>query len=399
MDVGGRRCFRVAGQIYYGDVLEDAEGRCTRHGQGVQIFTATTVTGEALVWGKYTGGWKKDRMTGSGSYRWSDGSAYEGGMLDGKLHGHGRFTWPEGSWYDGVWCQSEMHGQGSFFNAYDGYPIHGQIVRNCIQMPDGCWVNLANRRAQRRAERLRIGAPPPLPKAVALADEHGLVPVAFCRSPQDLGEIAAAVLRGSGSKVPLILADFSCPPAGGSYGSAAPLWCLELGDNGCNPSTTVHMERAVIEKRRKRDHASLFIDAIRESLLTYKPFCLVFGEEEEEGKLPMTHSLDNFFDPLSLPSDLFDLPHLHAHGALRRFLHPEKRDLLAAEVSETETAGESAPPTSPPPVLHLLRFAIVSQRRIPCGVSEDDIRAHVAHRFADHIPIHRVSVLVVSGEN
>jgi len=412
MDSGGRRCFRTAGQIYYGDVVESEDGGCNRHGPGIQVITAGTISGENVIWGRYKGAWRNDAMTGTGSYRWSDGSAYEGGFSDGRPHGNGKLTWPEGSSYDGAWADGEMHGQGSFYSAYDTFAVHGSFVRNCIRMYDGSWVNVSRRREQSRAARLRIGAVPPPIAGCPATTEETKISVDFCR-PDDVHEKAMAALRTPPFKVPLILADVSVPSVGGSHSSTAPLWCMEAGEYGCSPSTTVHLTHAAAEKRRKRDYPQLFRHAIREALLTYRPFCLVFGSDGEEGgnpqdgvQLPAAFSLAEFFEPTSLPLDVFDLQHLHNSGKAEQFLPPEKRGVCSGVLSDGEAgAGDGDgveetllhPPTVAPPTLHLLRFAMVSLHRLPCGLEEDAVRAHVARRFAERVPLHRTSVLVVSA--
>lgn len=407
MDAGGRRCFQTAGQIYFGDVEEADDGTCARHGLGMQIITAATVSGEKVIWGRYKGAWRQDRMTGTGSYRWSDGTAYEGGLLDGRPHGNGKLTWPEGSSYEGAWADGEMTGQGSFYSAYDGFAVHGSFVRNCTRMHDGTWVDVARRREQSRAARLRIGAlPPPSAGGPPTADESEL-PVFFC-TPDEVCERAIAALRTPPFRVPLIIADDSCPEVGGSFGSRAPLWCLEQGEYGCSPSTTVHLLHAAAEKRRRRDYAQIFRGAIREALESYRPFCLVFGSDPgetgnpQDGALPAAFSLNEFLDPTSLPPDLFDLQRLHSSGAAEAFLSPEKRGLPSREVPASGEEAEDGdvaphPPMLAPPVLYLLRFAMVSLQRISSDLDEEAIRAHISTRFSEHVPLHRASVLVVSA--
>merc|ERR1712113_113547 len=128
------------------------------------------------------------------------------------------------------------------------------------------------------------------------------------------------------------------------------------------------MGHVATEKRRKRDYPELFRHAIREALLTYRPFCLVFGDDVDGGgipqdgnPLPVAFGLDEFFEPTSLPLDLFDLQHLHNSGASEKFLPPEKRGLCSSVVSDIKTSAREVngdaplhPPMLAPPVLHLL---------------------------------------------
>ncbi|CAE8589481.1 unnamed protein product, partial [Polarella glacialis] len=302
---GKRRCFRNAGQVYYGDVEEAEDGSCTRHGLGLQIITAETVTADSVVWGRYQGAWKQGSMTGSGVYRWSDGSVYEGHFLDGRLHGHGRLTWPEGSIYDGSWLEGEMHGQGTFTCGFDRLESHGIFRRNCLKQHDGTWLDLMKLRKAKRLAQLEIGAVP---------QSEVQMPVSRC-TPDELQACMSNVLRQPPYLIPLILASESCLGHEPSSGSAAPLCFLEADKLGCTAATTVHLAFAAAEKHRKRDYAPHFRTAIREALLTSRTLALVFGDEggpgnpqdEEDVKAaPEEWSLAHFFHRLTLPQGRLD---------------------------------------------------------------------------------------------
>merc|ERR1711948_132857 len=111
--------------------------------------------------------------------------------------------------------------------------------------------------------------------------------------------------------------------------------------------------------------------------------------------LPAAFSLDEFFEPTSLPLDLFDLQHLHNSGASEKFLPAEKRGMRSSSGSVQGSSRETGtgngdcsgcpphPPMLAPPVLHLLRFAMVSLQRLPCGLEEDAVRERVTRRFAE----------------
>jgi len=428
-DLCGRRCFKNKGQIYFGDVSVSEDGSCLRHGQGLQVTTATTVAGDSVEWARYEGAFKDDKMTGTGCYR-CHGTIYQGGFADGTPHGRGRLTWPEGSYYEGAWKEGQMTGQGSFYSAYDGFAMHGKFVRNCVQTHDGTWINVVQKREVDRASRLRIGAQlPPVAGGPAPASES-LLPVLFC-TPEALHDQVTEVLDARG-RVPLILPAASCPRFGGERAtSAAPLWCLEQGSQrGALPETTVHLLQAAAEKRRRRDHAQLFRDAIREALLSYRPFCLVFPDSEGEhlpgdgDPLPEALCLDEFLDPTALPLDLFDLRHLHTSLGIERFLPLEKRSAnvpaielpspgegspksVPAEVTPGGEGGEEAegaeapgvphPPMLAPAVLYLLRFVLCSLRCVGSDWGEEEVRGHAIRRFAKHVPLHRVAVIVVGA--
>jgi len=409
-----RKCFINAGQIYYGDVITGTSGECVRHGQGRQINLGVTLAGEKVILGSYEGAWKSGRMTGTGTYRWSDGSEYEGAFLDGRLHGYGQFHWPEGSVYDGMWEVGEMTGQGRFDNAFDGISTQGVFFRNNIQQYDGSWVDLHRFRLHLRTAWLKIGALGP--------GVESNMPVHRC-TPAGLLEQVAAALRTN--LIPLILADTTVGPDPTEKSrSAAPLWCLEQGDRGCTPDSAVYISFAAAEKRRKRNYQQVFRNAIQKALVEYRPFALVFGASstgnpQDGGPLPDAWKLTEFFDRFCLPPDLFDLQHFHGSGDVDFFLPDEAKaktdasmaspasnpEVLSAPAPGSEAAPEdaeeSAPPevpALPPPMVRLLRFVMVSLGRVEAGLNADAIRAHVGRLFAAHVPLHRVSTIVVSTD-
>eukprot|EP00929_Paragymnodinium_shiwhaense_P052789 TRINITY_DN26438_c0_g1_i1.p1 TRINITY_DN26438_c0_g1~~TRINITY_DN26438_c0_g1_i1.p1 ORF type:complete len:443 (+),score=86.81 TRINITY_DN26438_c0_g1_i1:100-1428(+) len=433
---GDRRCFRTAGQVYFGEVQESEAGQCWRHGVGLQIITAATVRGDAIKWGEYDGSWKNGTMTGAGSYRWSDGSHYVGSFRDGRMHGHGKFTWIEGSSYDGAWVAGEMTGQGTFYSAYSGVTSQGLFHRNCWRQHDGRWVNVMKKREEGRVAKLQIGAIP---------RPHAQMPVLRC-TPETLFETLAnlpdllAQRRAPTDLVPLILADETCPRGEGAK-DLSPLWCLEAGQQGCREETTVHLAYAAAEKRRNRDFLKIFRDAIGKALLTYRPFTLVFGDDKDEsGQMPKAWGLKEFLEPSSLPLDLFDLRNFHGTGGVDAFLPPDKVTAAqkpamppqpsslghaAAAGSEGSVPGSRtgskqsqsdpvcAAPDAPPPTAYILQFLLVSLSRIQaCHLLRTDkekgsfhydadykeeVRAQLGERFAQHVPLHRVAAIVVTN--
>lgn len=405
---GNRRCFRNEGQIYYGEVREREDGTCVRHGLGLQIVTAETVTGETVVWGRYQGAWRQDQMTGSGVYRWSDGSVYEGCFVNRQPHGHGRLTWPEGSSYDGDWRTGEMHGQGTFTNGYDKLEVHGFFWRNCIRDHQQKWVDQVKLRESLRLNHLKIGSYPP---------ESVTLPIHRC-APEELLDKVNQVLREPPFLIPLIIAESTCVAGPGV--SAAPLGYLEEGKLGCTANTVVHLEYAAREKQRKRNHKPFFRDAIQASLLQSRPFALIWGDEPpndpydsfwdaaDSEPVPKDWSLANFFEDLVLPLDIFNLQHFHGSGMADGFLPSDKRGLVrrektevtepveeADETPEGETPEAACPAMLPPPVIHLLRVALVSMQKLPSSVRDEAVRTHVIRRFSACVPLHRICVIVV----
>lgn len=408
-----RRCFVNAGLIYYGDVVDGEDGEVIRHGQGLQITKGVTRDGEPIRLASYEGAWKKGRMTGSGVYRWSDGSSYEGSFLDGKLHGYGRLAWAEGSVYDGTWSEGEMTGQGSFINAFDGITTQGIFVRNCIQRHDGTWVDMHRLRQEHHAAWVKIGALGP--------GVEGDMPLFRC-TPDRLQSVMSESLRQN--LVPLILADSTCPEeslssaqacASDYVPSATPLWCVEEGPRGCTPKTTVYIPFAALEKQRRRDYTQIFRKAIKEALMEYRPFVLVFGAagvaNPQDGEpLPSAWRLPEFFDPFCLPPHLFDLQHFHSSDGVKAFL-PEDEKSSARSAADASGPGlgasaeEAAPMDSsegdgqalPPPTVPVLRFAIVSLAPVEADLDDDAVRAQVGRQFAAHVPLHRMSIVIVGA--
>jgi len=360
-------------------------------------------------------------MTGSGTYRWSDGSVYEGALVEGKPHGHGKFTWPEGSSYDGLWQDGDMGGQGTYYNFFTGHTRHGNFYRNNLRLHDGTWLDVRQEREEQRTSQLKIGALGPGAEAK--------MPVIRCR-PEEAVTKVVGVIREPPFLVPLVLADASCPAQPDEAApprprSAAPLWCLQAGGQGCADGTTVHLAFAAAEKQRQRDVQQIFRSAIREALLTYRPFVLAFSDESEGGSprdgeapAPACQRLSEFFDDASLPLDLFDLRHFQGSGGPERFLPPEKRGWQclpeqkppadAAEAAPDGTAATSTPEQEgsvpvAPTRLHsatafLLQFALASLRRLDRGLDDAAVRAHVGRRFAEHAPLHRLAAVLVSTD-
>jgi len=288
-------------------------------------------------------------------------------------------------------------GRGSFYCAFTGITENGVFYRNSFRKHTGEWVDVCRRREKFRYDGLCIGA--------LGSNAQFQVPVYFC-SPDQALDLVLRVLSQEPFRVPLLLADETCPQSETPSGSGAPLWCLEQGSLGSTPKTTVHLAFAAAEKRRCRDYQQIFRDAICEALLTYRPFAVVFGERgnPQEDDLPEQWGLTEFFDRLSLPLDLFDPRHFHGSGDAASFLPPEKRGLRSSEVKpstveskETEEGSRPHPPMLAPPKVHLLHFVLVSLSRLIGSPTEEAVREAIGRRFAKHVPLHRVAAVVVTG--
>merc|ERR1719183_296470 len=164
--------------------------------------------------------------------------------------------------------------------------------------------------------------------------------------PGNLSNIMSDVLRQN--LVPLVLADTTCMEApassatssSGGVTSPPPLWCLEEGPQGCKPQSTVYIAYAALEKKRKRDYQQVFRKAIREALLEYCPFVLVFGGTDsanpQDGEpLPSTWRLPEFYDTFCLPPHLFDLQHFHSSGGVEAFIPDDEKVPLRSAANST----------------------------------------------------------------
>lgn len=403
-----KKCLKHAGQIYYGDCIWGPDGQLIRQGYGRQVNTALTVTGESVTLGVYEGFWNNDKMNGGGVYRWSDGSCYEGNFSNCQIHGYGKFTWPEGSIYDGTWQNNEMKGQGRFDSGFDGDFSEGFFHRNCFRQHDARWTDVYRVREQLRAQKLKMC--PIDPK---------MVPLMKCAADHKeiMSKCHEALLQ---NLVPFIFADASA--------GSSPLGCLEDGERGLTAKTTLHVSYAAQSKRRQHDYQQLFTDAIQEALLTYRPFALVFGDTEgnpqtgaEGDAVPATWKLSEFFNRHSFPPELFDLKLFHGRGRAHAFLPRDKLDTLLpmapihpdaqvpdAEQEATEDPAaipdeppsnvKPAPPQLTPPTAYLLRFFLVSLRILEAGLSPQEIRERVVRRYSEHVPLHRVAIIVVARE-
>ena len=65
---------------------------------------------------EYTGQFKDNNISGTGTMTWPDGTKYEGQFVKGKMDGRGVKTWPNGNSYDGMFKNNLQHGPGEHYN-------------------------------------------------------------------------------------------------------------------------------------------------------------------------------------------------------------------------------------------------------------------------------------------
>ncbi len=97
------------------------------HGSGTLI----TATGH-----RYEGETRDDRIHGRGTLIAADGSRYEGEWRDNKVNGRGTLTWANGNRYEGAWQDGKPHGWGIYART-DGEVYEGNWSNGCFEGRDG----------------------------------------------------------------------------------------------------------------------------------------------------------------------------------------------------------------------------------------------------------------------
>eukprot|EP00746_Dinoflagellata_sp_MGD_P163089 gnl/MRDRNA2_/MRDRNA2_90959_c0_seq1.p1 gnl/MRDRNA2_/MRDRNA2_90959_c0~~gnl/MRDRNA2_/MRDRNA2_90959_c0_seq1.p1 ORF type:complete len:422 (+),score=97.24 gnl/MRDRNA2_/MRDRNA2_90959_c0_seq1:115-1380(+) len=378
-----KKCFRVGGQVYYGECKLSGEGEAeeegwVRHGYGKQVFSAATVTGETAILAEYEGYWVEDVIHGHGSYKWADGSSYEGNFADGQMNGYGRYQWPEGSCFSGMWSKNQMSGQGRFDSAFDGDFLQGTFRRNCFQQHNGMWLDV--HREHRKAERLRI----------AEGEPRG-INIVRCTTLEAFQQGLADTLAEN--FIPLVVADESF--------QGDPLSWVKP----CDAATTVRLDQVALAKRRQHDYCSFFYDAIKEALLTNNWLTIVYDAVSEENpqtgtddnvvtgplSLPDEWRLEHFFEQKCLPLEVFDLK-LFNGRRMSQFYLPEK----GKEEAATESPPE--PLEDQPTEIQNLRLMLVTLGRIAAEMSDSEVRAGIIARYGGHVPLHRTQIILLSED-
>jgi len=97
---------RVLGQTFFfnGDSHAGPYVDGRRHGPG---HTYAFRNGD-----RYDGEFTRGRMTGTGRFRWADGTVYQGELVDGRPHGEGTKLERSGDKYSGEWKEGKAHGWG-----------------------------------------------------------------------------------------------------------------------------------------------------------------------------------------------------------------------------------------------------------------------------------------------
>lgn len=367
------KCFRTGSKIFHGACkqgYQERKGTFVRHGFGFQVDAAVAPAGrdedgelryEVVVLATYEGHWAEDAMTGTGKYKWSDGSSYEGTLVDGQMHGsRGRYEWPDGSAYEGPWEWGKMHGQGGRLDSkFDGSCLgpSSRFYRNCFQSRDLAWVDIMAKMQQEERQRILRGDPQALTVrrcvcAEALGDRS--------KQRQLLQSALTGVL--SDGLVPFVVAEESL--------GASVLEFLKNANSTDNASEYVSVRLAAIAKRRARDYHSFFYDAIQSSLRSGTNFVMVF-EDDAEGcemvrdeqsdwlsRLPATGTassalpnewrLDRFYDPNVFPVEIFHPPLFNGRGKAKLFL-PELTQPSRPAVGEKPPVDAMPEPAERPP--------------------------------------------------
>ena len=135
--VGGIQDGKLSGKGTYsftnGDKYVGGFEAGKKHGQG----TLTYPDGE-----KYVGEYKDGLSNGQGTYTWNNGNKYVGEFKDDKMHGQGAYTWVSGTTYVGEWKNGQYHGHGTitypygtkYLGEWKDNKMHGQ---GTLIYPDG----------------------------------------------------------------------------------------------------------------------------------------------------------------------------------------------------------------------------------------------------------------------
>eukprot|EP00397_Hematodinium_sp_SG-2012_P053258 GEMP01063468.1.p1 GENE.GEMP01063468.1~~GEMP01063468.1.p1 ORF type:complete len:356 (+),score=48.25 GEMP01063468.1:51-1118(+) len=338
-----KKCFRSANELFYGHVKRhpEKENAWIRHGMGKLLATKGTDEEGRVIISTYEGWFEEDKISGNGVYTFQDGSVYHGDLVDGIVHGNGRMTWPDESVYEGSWVNGEMQGQGRFV-AEKGEFMEGEFQRNRF-FYRGVWTDIIEDVIRYRET------------DALLASGQTQSPVIFCLPDEtNLHETIEVVLQRD-NLIPFIIAD-------SETGNPTQF----VGEN------VLHLGHAVACRRRHQDYKKLFSSGIERAFKEKSLFSIIFAEEE--GKIPDTWTLDNFFDPFSFPLEIFNPKTFRG------------RPLLQTRFTTEENFGD------------LCRFAIVAfPLEIEVTPMKDAIREAVYQRYSRHIPLHRCAIIVLTS--
>ena len=79
--------------------------------------------------GTYTGNRENGKKSGTGTFKWNDGTVYEGEWKEDKINGKGKLTIPNKGTYEGDFENGEKEGQGKYtFSNGDTY--YGEFLDN-----------------------------------------------------------------------------------------------------------------------------------------------------------------------------------------------------------------------------------------------------------------------------
>ncbi|GMI11168.1 hypothetical protein TrVE_jg4502 [Triparma verrucosa] len=120
LEHGSGTIFDAKRQIVYTGEFE--KGRLT--GQGTYFFSDG---------GKYTGEFRDNLRHGTGEYRYPNKNVYVGEWKDDLFWGKGKYTWANGEGsFDGDWLMGMRHGKG-MLKLPDGFSYDGQWVQDAME--------------------------------------------------------------------------------------------------------------------------------------------------------------------------------------------------------------------------------------------------------------------------
>lgn len=233
--------------------------------------------------------------------------------------------------------------------------------------------------------------------------------------------------------VPFILCDEAID-------ARSPLDCLARIGAANLTEHCVSMRRAALLQRRKKDFQGLFHCAIQKSLKAGQHFVIVFEDDDAGAALgpedwqenwtnrdtsvevacnavPKDWKLGAFFQPTSLPADIFLPSMFNGRGRAELFLEGHNKsangheslghgiDSVLASPLPNSGAGLTDHAFELPadadalgvPIVHQIRPAVVATGRFPRGLTEAQLRSRLRERFGHHVPLHMTEVILLSG--
>jgi len=215
-----------------------------------------------------------------------------------------------------------------------------------------------------------------------------------------------------------------------------------------NPSSSVKLSEAAFKRRRAQDVSGYFYGALQYALLHAQLFQVTFddqddpeaypplpdctlryaatltpGSAERRHQPPEEWRLETFWSDSAFPLEVFNPTLFNGRMGFVPFLpeelyrdfHSSLSSPVQQQPQQQQRQGSKEPPGSdeppapdnaetgvptpgrvPPRVYHL-RFLMAALAKLPAGLSAEDVRALVVGRYAQHAPLHRTAVVLLTS--